>query len=147
MKFDSHLKMRSHPGFKTEAAVEPIAFRASAKGAFNCEVSSIVVDVDEIPISLAVPFLRRVEQIVIGKIGGFSIKLNPFQAQVESHGGEIDGVLGTKGIRGKLNGKVDCETDMNAKGIITGRLGTAVLTLEPDDDIEDIVDKIVKDPE
>ncbi len=147
MKFDTHLKMKSHPGFAADATVEPIAFRASAKGAFNCGVSSVVVDVAEIPVSLAVPFLKRPEQTVIGKIGGFSVKVNPFQVQVESLGGEIDGVMGTKGIKSKLEGKVDCKSEVHAAGTITGRMARAVLTLEPEDDIEDIADKVVQEPD
>ena len=59
MKFNGQLDLESCPDISIQAKSEPISFATKAKGSLVGQVSSISVQVEEIPIHLVIPFLRR----------------------------------------------------------------------------------------
>lgn len=124
MKFNTHVAMKSHPGFNVDAQVNPIDFDASVHGTFEATAASISINVDEIPIRLAIPFLKRRKPPVFASVGGFKMKFSPLQVKVEKATVQLGGTLGTEGIIGKMNGEVDCETEMDVDGNLVGKVGT-----------------------
>ncbi|HNP59621.1 MAG TPA: hypothetical protein PKM72_02210 [Nitrospirales bacterium] len=140
MNFKGQLGMESCPDFSVQAKTEPIAFATKAKGSFVAQVSSISVQVSEIPINLSIPFLRRAGGIhTVASIGSFGIKLSPFTVAVEGANVQLAGVLGTKGITTQLEGKVGCKSKLSFNGKLFGKIANCSVDL-PDDDFEEHVD-------
>lgn len=131
MKFETHLAMESHPDFHLDANLDPIGFGLSLEGGCEARIGEIAVDVDEIPFRLAIPFLkRRGKPPLLGSIGGFKVTLSPVHVSIGGKGMRLQGVLGTKGVAGRMDGKVQCETDMDIAGKLVGRVGTLALQLD-----------------
>jgi len=131
MKFKTRFNMHSTPDFKANVAMEPVAFTTSARGAFSGTLGAVSATVDEVPLRLAIPFLRRKGKLpLIGTIGGFKIKLNPLNIKIEDASVQLDGVLGTKGIKSTVNTKVLCDTEVKMNGAVSGKLGSFNVKLE-----------------
>jgi hypothetical protein len=71
----------------------------------------------------------------VASIGGFSVGLEPFDLKAELGGMKCEGVFGVKGIRGSLDSKVKCETDMEMSGGIHGKVGSLILKLGDDEEL------------
>ncbi len=124
MKFWAKGLMKSAPGVKASVEIDPLKVEGSVKGSFKGSVGSISAVVDEIPIRLAVPFMkRRCRPPVVATIGGFRLKLNPFTVNIEGVSFDIGGVLGTEGIKSTLDCQVACRTEMDVKGGASAKLG------------------------
>ena len=111
--------MRARPVCKVDAKVKPIGFESSACGTFGIDVSSISAAIGAIPVRVAIPFMKPKRELpVVAVIGGFKVKLNPLQVKVEGSSLHLKGVLGTKGIEGKMNCEVDCKMEIDLESDI-----------------------------
>lgn len=138
MKFKVFGRMQSCPGIKLETDIQPLDFKASLNGHFHGELGPFNGYVGEIPFRLTVPFLKR-GPVVMGSVGGFPVKLDRFGVNVEKAALDANGTLGLKGIHASIDSKVDCSTDMDLKGEVTGKVGLSHLELgdEAEDDDKD----------
>ena len=140
MKINGQLDLESCPDISIQAKSEPISFATKAKGSLVGQVSSIAVQVEEIPINLVIPFLRRPGcGQKIASLGSFGIKLSPFTVAVEGANVQLAGVLGTKGITCQLDGKVACKSKAIFNGKLFGKVANFSADL-PDDELEESVD-------
>ena len=140
MNFNGQLNMESCPGFSVQVKTEPVAFATQAKGSLVGQVSSIAVRVGEIPINLAIPFLRRQGGTHrIASIGSFGITLSPFTVSVEGANVQLEGMVGTKGINSHFEGKVDCKSKLNFNGKLFGKIANCSVEF-PEDGFEESVD-------
>jgi hypothetical protein len=131
MKFQANGKMRSHPGFTMANKVEPFSGSGQLRAGFSAEMGEVTLGITEIPIKLRIPFLKRHHAVlIIGTIGPVSIKLNPFTCSVKdmSISGEV-WVGGKEGLVVVSEGKVDCNTEMQVEGAISGDLSLGKLHL------------------
>jgi hypothetical protein len=60
---------------------------------------------------------------MVASVGGFHIRLRPFQVKLKGIGLHVAGVLGTKGSAGEVDVKVACETDMQVEGKVPIKVG------------------------
>lgn len=135
MKFNLHTLMKSSPNFKIDTRLSPVNVEGRVSGSFKGSVSSISTHIDPIPIKVAIPFMKRKKRLtVVAMIGGFNIKLNPFTIKIEDASMQINGLLGTNGIEGSMDCQVACKTEMEMKGKVNGKIGTAVLDFCEDHD-------------
>ena len=133
MKFNAKGWMRSNPDFHLDADMAPLDFDLGVTGSFQATINAISGSVSEIPVKMAIPFLRRKEkQQVVASIGGFDLRLNPFNFQVKDAGIRLDGVVGKKGLKTSLDGKIGCNTEMNLKGGVDGKLGSVTMNFGDD---------------
>ena len=128
MKFKVYGRMQSCPSIKLETDISPLDFKSYISGHFHGELGPFSAKVGEIPFRLAIPFLRR-RPVVMGSIGGFPIKLDRFQVNVEKAGLDLNGTIGLKGIHASADAKVDCATDVQLQGKVTGKVGLSHLDL------------------
>jgi hypothetical protein len=135
MKFKIFGRMQSCPAIKLDTRINPLDFSVDLRGAFKGELGPFAAHIGEIPIRLAIPFLRR--KHIIASIGGFPIALNRFQVNVDEAALVLNGVLGLKGIHALIDTQVDCSTDVNLKGDVTGRIGLSHLDLNDNGDDDD----------
>src|ERR1035437_6462966 len=92
MKFKTHAMMRSNPDFDVDAFLEPVSFNFEVTGSFFGQIGKISASVDKIPIRLAIPFLKRKQQMLtVASIGGFNVKINPMQIQIEKANVQANG--------------------------------------------------------
>ncbi|MGE3152119.1 MAG: hypothetical protein AB7G48_10925 [Nitrospiraceae bacterium] len=140
MKLNSQILMESEPEFSLQAMTAPIAFESTATGALSATVSCIAVKVDEIPINLAIPFLkRRGGMQMIASLGSFGVKVAPFSVTIEGASVRLEGILGTKGVQAEVKGKVGCKSKLNVKGKLFGKIANCAIEL-PDGDFEEGVE-------
>jgi|GEM_PF-1707170 len=131
MKFKVFGRMQSCPSIKLDTHINPLDFNIAINGAFSGKVGPFSADIGEIPIRIAIPFLKR--RPVVASIGGFPIALDRFQIDVEKAALELNGVLGLKGINASVDSQVDCSTDVELKGDVSGRVGLSHLDFGDDD--------------
>jgi len=122
MKFKVYGRMQSCPSVKLETDISPLSFRADINGHFKGELGPFSAEIGEIPFRLAIPFLKR-SPVVMGLIGGFPIKLDRFQVNVDKAALDVNGILGLEGIHASADAKVDCATDMQLQGQVMGKVG------------------------
>jgi hypothetical protein len=128
MKFKVFGRMQSCPSIKLETEISPLDFGACINGHFHGELGPFHARIGEIPFRLAIPFLRR-RPVLMGSIGGFPIKLDRFQVNVEKAGLDVSGTVGLNGIQASAEAVVDCETDLQLQGTIMGKVGLSHLDL------------------
>lgn len=135
MKFKVFGRMQSCPSLKLETDIQPLDFNTSLNGHFHGELGPFSAYIGEIPIRLTVPFLKR--RPIMMSVGAFPVKLDRFAVNVEKAALDINGILGLKGIHASVDSKIDCSTDMNLKGEVTGKVGLSHLELgEEQEDYE-----------
>ncbi len=134
MKFKTVAFMRSNPDFELDAFLEPLVFNAEASGSFTGQVGEIDAQVGKIPINVAIPFHPKHKLITVASVGGFSLKLKPMKVSIDRVSVHVGGVLGEKGLQGKLKGKVGCKTEMKAEGKLSGNIVDLKVRLDEDDD-------------
>ena len=115
--------MRSNPDFSIDAKIKPIGFDVSASGLVEGTVGAISATIDEIPVRLTIPFLKgRRKPQVVASVGGFKIRLEPFNIKLEGKSVRLTGVFGTEGITGQLDTAVACQTEMEVTGEFSGTI-------------------------
>ena len=137
MKFKGHAHMASSPGIALDAKLGPVGFDTALSGALELSLGAIAGVIEEFPIRMAIPFLkRRGGPVVVATLGAFKAHLKPMTARVATETLHLKGTVGTHGIEGRLEGQVACKTEMDVHGQVGGKLGSVVLNLGTDDDFE-----------
>jgi len=140
MKFKTFWKMRSSPNFKVNADMEPIGLDAGLEGAFEAGVGAISASIGEIPVKVAIPFLKRRGKILVASVGGFKVKLDPFHVKLDCARLHLKGVLGQGGIKGSMECKVACRTEADMSGEVTGKPGILKLDLGEEESVRQDTD-------
>jgi hypothetical protein len=139
LRFKSHAVVQGRPELKLRAEAGPLAFRAAAEGSVRASLGPIDAAVGEIPLLLAIPFLRRGGGMrKVGAIGAFGIHIAPFQVAAEGFGVRFDGVLGTEGMACDLHGTVACKMEMDLVGTLPGKVAKASLELVDGVDVDEL---------
>lgn len=128
MTLETHVVMEGSPEFKLQAKLKPTAFEAGGEGSLKVVTGPITARVEEIPISLTIPFLRRGGGVVmVASIGVFGVRLDPIEAKLQAFGVRFDGVLGKDGMEGSLEGTVACRMELDLAGTLPGRVAEAAI--------------------
>jgi hypothetical protein len=130
MNFKAFGKMRSNPTFNAKVKMDPLQFETSANASCECEVGRISAHIGEVGIRFAIPFMKPRRKLpLVASVGGFHIRLRPFQIGIKGIGLHVAGVLGTKGSSGEVDAKVGCETEMEVEGKFPIKVGRINLDL------------------
>jgi hypothetical protein len=130
MKFKARGTMQSTPGFKTKLRMEPVQFDTSATGSLELAISPISAKMGEIPIRLAIPFMKPRRAIpVVMSLGGFSVKFDRFKINVQGASVDLGGTIGTKGVAAEVDCDVTCRTEMEVAGQVPLKLGSIRVNL------------------
>jgi hypothetical protein len=132
MKFSAFGLMKSTPGFTMVNKIDPVDIDAKLSGGLKAQVGEISVAIGEVPVKVRIPFLRRRRNtIVIGSVGGTHVKVDPVSLSIDEIAVSFAGILGKagKGITVKTDAKVDCRTEMEARGDACGRIGLGSVDL------------------
>ena len=130
MRFKSHAVMQGSPEFKLQVTSSPFAFDVNAEGAVKLALGPISARIDEIPVTLTIPFLRRRGGAqTIGAIGPFRVRLDALDLEVRPFGVRIGGLVGKDGMTCSLEGKIGCRTEFDVDGTIPGKVAKASVEL------------------
>lgn len=139
MRFKSHAVVQGRPELKLRAEAGPLAFNAAAEGSLRASLGPVDARVGEIPLLLAIPFLRSGRGLrKVGAIGAFGIHLEPFQVAAEGFGVRFDGVLGSEGMACDLHGTIACKLEMDVVGTLPGKVAKASLELVDGVDVDEM---------
>lgn len=123
MKFKAHALMQGHPEFQVRAKSNPIGFELDAEGSLKLQIGSLTAKIDEIPVTLRIPFLRRGGgMLTVGSIGAFGVHIQPIEAELRPFGVRIGGVLGKDGLECECEGNIGCKTSLDVDGVIPGKV-------------------------
>ena len=134
MKFKGKVGVKSDMPFKVDARVEPLAFEAAVHGALDMEIGEIAARIGEIPIRMAIPFLRRkCRPPVVAEIGGFDVRMKPFRVRLDGGTLAFRGKLGDKQIRAQLDATMNCRSELDLEGKLSGEVGHFKMVLDDED--------------
>jgi hypothetical protein len=126
VKFKSHAVMQGSPELKLRARTGPVDFQVGAEGSVKLALGPFTARVDEVPVTLTIPFLRRGGGVrTIGSVGPFSVRVTAVDAEVRPVDVRVAGVVGKDGLDGNLEGKVGCRTELDVEGTIPGKVAKA----------------------
>jgi hypothetical protein len=138
LRFKSHAVVQGRPELKLRAEAGPLAFKAGAEGSVKASLGPIDATVGEIPLLLAIPFLRSGGSLrKVGAIGAFGVRIEPFQVAAEGFGVRFDGVLGSEGMACDLHGTMACKLEMDVVGTLPGKVAKASLELVDGMDVDE----------
>jgi hypothetical protein len=118
MAISARFTIAGNPDFHLKAKTGPLAFKLEGDAAIELRTGEIYCGVEEIPIRVRVPFLRRHHgRVLVASVGPFGCKLQPLELKLKLLGARIAGVVGPDGLDGTLDGKIGLkmEVDVAAK--------------------------------
>jgi hypothetical protein len=138
MKVKGFATVDGHPEAKGKFSLNPIHFETSVHANMDLHVGSISAEISEVPIRLAIPFMKRKARklMVIGSVGGIKVRLEPLRVTAERLSLDMEGVLGTKGIEGQAEGEMSCESRVKGKGLLEGTIVIPPIIFKEDDESE-----------
>jgi hypothetical protein len=118
MAISARFTIGGSPEFQVRAKTGPLAFEVEGDGTVELRTGEIYCGIEEIPVHMRVPFLRRHHgRVLVASVGPFGCKLEPIELKLRALGARIAGVVGPEGLDCALEGKVACkmEVDVAAK--------------------------------
>ena len=89
-------------------------------------VGPLTANVDEVPVTLTIPVLRRGGGVrTIATVGPFSVRVNAVEVEVRPVDARVSGVVGKEGLEGNLDGKIGCKTELDVEGTLPGKVAKA----------------------
>ena len=139
MRFKTHAVIQGTPQFTIRAKHGPFAFEAGAEGTLKIATGAIAGRIDEIPITLAIPFLRRRGGVrTVASIGAFGVQIQPLDVEIRAFGVRCSGVLAKDGTSCGVDGQMACKMDVDLTGTVPGRVTKASIEMAGDDDTETV---------
>ena len=119
MAISAHFTIGGSPEFHVRCKTGPLAFEVEGDATVELRTGEIYCGVEEIPIRVRVPFLRRHHgRVLVASIGPFGCKLQPLELKLKVLGARIAGVVGPDGLDCALEGKVSCKMEVDVTGKI-----------------------------
>jgi hypothetical protein len=116
MTAKTRIEVSAHPDLSIRLRLKPFEFALGGQGSFAVTTGDIHVRFDEIPVSVAIPFLRR--RFVAGSVGPFGVRIKPFEAQFRAFGLDLKGVLGRENAtaEAEVHARGDCKAEIEISG-------------------------------
>jgi hypothetical protein len=131
MKFKSHGRLKGNPELAAKIRVEPLRFETAVAGSCECHVGAISAHIGDVRIRAAIPFMKpRPKLPLVATIGGFRIRLKPFDIRCGTKGIEVAGILGVGGISGEADARLACEMEGDVEGHLPMKSGRIHVDLD-----------------
>jgi hypothetical protein len=137
VRFRSRAVMQGNPTFRVRTKSGPIAVEVSGEGALRVAAGPVTARIDEIPITLTIPFLRRNGGVqTVASVGGFCVQLERFDVDVPAFGVRVHGVVGKDGMQCTIGGKIGCKTELDLSGTIPGKVARVAIQIADEEDVD-----------
>ncbi len=121
----SRIALATHPDVHLRVRLKPVDFEVAFQGDVSVATSDVQVNLSEIPVTVAVPFLRR--RVVAGSVGPFGLHIKPFEAQFKTSGIRTQGVIGKKETEFDLHATGHCRAEAEIVGGLAERIVSATI--------------------
>ena len=117
MNFKLHGRVSSSPVVNANLKMEPLQFDTTIGGGCECEVSRLSAYIGEIGVRFAIPFMPPRRHLpLVATVGGFHIRVKPFQLKAKGIHLRVAGNLGSNGLAASVDAKAGCSTDLDLEG-------------------------------
>ena len=130
MNAKTHISVAAHPDINLRVKVKPFEFQVGGEASFALATGDIHIRVEEIPVYIAIPFLKR--RVAAGSVGPFGIHVKPFEAKFRASGIDARGVLGKDGAEAELHATGNCKADIEVSGKLADKANAAIKTIVED---------------
>jgi hypothetical protein len=127
MTAKTHISLAGHPDLTLQVKFKPLDFAYTCQGTIAVAMSDVHVHIDEVPVTVAIPFLGR--RVVTSSYGPFNAHLKPFEAQFRVAGFDTRGIVGREGAGMELHGTGACKGDIEFSGKLLDELAKAAAKL------------------
>ncbi|HEY2662139.1 MAG TPA: hypothetical protein VGI79_20635 [Caulobacteraceae bacterium] len=104
------MEFSGRPDLSLTMRMKPLHVEFASQGAFGFAIGDVRLHLEEIPVYLRVPFLRR--RVLAGSVGPFGVHLKPLEAEVRAIGLETRGVIGREETEINLHGRGACAAEV-----------------------------------
>lgn len=131
MKFKARGRLQFNPELAAKVKLEPLRFQTVVAGSCELRVGAISAHVGDIRIRAAVPFLKPRRKLpLVATVGGFHIRLRPFDVHCGTKGMELAGILGLDGIRTEVDARLVGQLESEVEGQLPVKGGHVHFDLE-----------------
>ena len=110
----TRIEISSHPDVRLRIRAGPFRFEGGGEGSFALSTGDVHIRFEQIPIAIAIPFLRR--RVIAAAVGPFGVHVRPFEAQFRAFGIRASGALSDKGSELDLHGEGACKAEVEISG-------------------------------
>lgn len=127
----THIAVAAHPDVNLRVKMQPFEFEIGGGGSFTLTTGDIHVSFEEIPISVAIPFLPR--RVIAGSVGPFGVNIKPLEAQFRAFGLDARGVFGKETAEADVHVTGNCKAEIELSGTLADEaLKAAIKTIVED---------------
>jgi hypothetical protein len=131
MNARTYISVAAHPDINLRVKMKPFEFQVGGEASFSLATGDIRVRVEEIPVYLAIPFLKR--RVTAGSVGPFSVHVRPFEAKFHASGIDARGMLGKECAEAELHALGNCKAEIEVSGKLANQaVNAAIKTIVED---------------
>jgi hypothetical protein len=125
MNAKTHISVAAHPDINLRVKMKPFEFQVGGEASFALATGDIHIRVEEIPVYIAIPFLKR--RVAAGSVGPFGVHVKPFEAKFRASGIDARGVLGNEYAEAELHALGNCKAEIEVSGKLAEKAVDAVI--------------------
>jgi hypothetical protein len=125
MNAKTHISVAAHPDINLRVKMKPFEFQVGGEASFSLATGDIHVRFEEIPVHIAIPFLKR--RVAAGSVGPFGVHVKPFDARFHASGIDARGVFGKEGAESELHATGNCKAEIEVSGKLAEKAVDAVI--------------------
>jgi hypothetical protein len=114
MNDKTSISIAAHPEIDVRVKMKPFEFQVGGEATFSLATGDIRFRVEEIPVYVAIPFLKR--RVAAGSVGPFGVHVQPFEARLHASGIDARGVLGKESSEADLHLTYDYKAKIEVSG-------------------------------
>ena len=109
----TRITVSGHPDLNVRVKLKPLEFEAGGAVSFAVATGDIHLHVNEVPYSIAIPFLGR---RLVRSLGPFTVNIKPFEAQLRAEGLGVRGVIGGEDAGADINAHCEYKAEIDISG-------------------------------
>jgi hypothetical protein len=125
MNARTHISVAAHPDINLRVKMKPFEFQVGGEASFSLATGDIHFRVEEIPVHIAIPFLKR--RVAAGSVGPFGVHVKPFEARLDASGIDARGVLGKECAEAELHAVGNCTAEIELSGRLADKVVNAAI--------------------
>lgn len=118
------ITVSGHPDINVRLKLKPLEFEVGGAVAFAVATGDIHLHINEVPYSIAIPFLGR---RVVRSFGPFGVHIKPFEAQLRADGIGMRGVIGGENAGADIHAHCEYKAEIDVSGEAVEQVVAAVV--------------------
>jgi len=114
MSANTRITVAAHPDVNLQLKIKPVDFQIGGEASLSLATGDIRFRVEEIPIHIAIPFLRR--RVNLGSVGPFGVNVKPFEAKLQALGVNARLMFGKECAEANIHATGNCKAEIDVDG-------------------------------